>query len=326
MNIIKSSKYSDFGNIRLHIYVAGYPTQGESILIIVSEIDKPLITIVTDCYVYSKYNHISSLLKSWGNPSIDFFIWTHPHEDHSLGIQNFFKTHDSKKQSHILMPTNFVNAANCSQYKEEATKAYLYISQNYSKKNKYHPVHYDQYLESQKFNLRLEKKTDKNEFYDLQIEILGPNPGDTIQNADKGYNNNKFSIVYKLSLNGIVVFMGGDMDKTSLKFIDNDHFKNISFVKIPHHGSKNIKGFLQKLGQNTAFYKYAATTVDKKNKLPVKEILDGYHSIMTEVDCTGPKNGLKASDKYGCIHIEYDVANAFPLNKKLYGNAYKHNP
>lgn len=325
MNPLKCVKYSKFEDLKLHVYVVGYPSKGESILLILAENEKPLISIVTDCFELSGYNHVSEILNSWGMPDIELFVWTHPHEDHSVGIKKFFEKHDKNSVSHIMMPDNFVDANNNHQYKEAATDSYEYLQSKYNsnKVYNYHPVHYDSFSDCV-FKYRLEKAGNNKEAYNLEITILGPIAGLTARNADNHKNDNKFSIVYKLSVNGLNLFMGGDMDKSSLSLIDEDHFKEIHFVKIPHHASRNIKDLAKKFGQNMAPQRNAVSTVYSSGNLPDEEVLNDYCSVMDEVDCTGPKKDTNPDNNYGCVHLIYDVAHARRLEIFKDGNAYEH--
>lgn len=106
----KKIPYSVGSAMRLHIYVVGYPCEGESILTVVAQGDDPLLAIVTDCYSDTDgYNHISEILKNrWKNHSVDAFIWTHPHADHSKGIIPFIEAHDSNHEGHVIVATNVV--------------------------------------------------------------------------------------------------------------------------------------------------------------------------------------------------------------------------
>ena len=85
------------------VYLIGYNSQGESILFFLRTDEGVIYSGVVDCYTYKSINKTIDLLKKENIEKIDFLCWTHPHDDHSLGItlQCLFKKSLSKnKRNH----------------------------------------------------------------------------------------------------------------------------------------------------------------------------------------------------------------------------------
>ena len=78
---------SDFSNLVLEVHTVGYPTQGESIVTMLKDGDRVLFTVVTAAFYTDSSDEVSAILHRNGDPNINIFVWTHPDEDHSVGIE-----------------------------------------------------------------------------------------------------------------------------------------------------------------------------------------------------------------------------------------------
>lgn len=75
------------------VYLIGYNSQGESILFFLRTDEGVIYSGVVDCYTYKSINKTIDLLKKENIEKIDFLCWTHPHDDHSLGIDKLLGKH-----------------------------------------------------------------------------------------------------------------------------------------------------------------------------------------------------------------------------------------
>lgn len=328
---LKAVPYYDSTQLRLHVYVVGYPSQGESILMVISEGDRPLVVIVTDCYEISQnYNHVSQILiEDWNSAPLDVFVWTHPHEDHSKGIPAFLSLNDKGNAAHIVMPTNMAGLKKRKDMCNDAKTAEAHILKNYVKApdTKCHYIDSDLYAD----NARSIKLKGSNDRPDINVVMsplspIGALAARTLNESQTKHN--KGSIVYMLSVNGIDIFMGGDIDPVSVPYIDEDVFHHVNLIKIPHHGSRDTGNIHKKFGMNQCDEVYAATTMYDGQHDPKVEILTGYAANGTTVHCTGPdrlkENPKAASHAYGVVHYTYNINTARLLKVELIGNAYRY--
>lgn len=100
----------DCSKVELHIHVLGYEPKGESILIILwDSFDKTVLrSIMVDSFIPCGKNGIKDVLNRYGldTKKLDFFVWTHPDLDHSLGIPQIIKNY-SNQYTQILLPVGF---------------------------------------------------------------------------------------------------------------------------------------------------------------------------------------------------------------------------
>lgn len=336
-NYLKKIPYENLGNLRLHIYAIGYPAQGESILIVLAEGKKPLLTLVTDSFAVELpdfYNHVEHILANeWNTSKLDAFIWTHPHEDHSVGIRHLLEGFDKKHKADIFCPGNFGNLSLHPEFCVSAKNDHKYIAEKYTRgmRDNYHSATYDarhSYPYEYKFY-----NTDltTNEYFNLSCHILLPRDGDTVRFSGRdNFDLNRISLVMVISLLGFDIMMTGDMHKNDLRKIENKWFQHINFIKIPHHASKSNDKFAAKMRLNACVQNHeateAVTTVFRSGSidLPNKSVIELYTGIGIPVKCTGPAKTTPQEeyDKFGCIHYIFNPMTHSLESLSLTGNAH----
>ena len=298
-------------DVRIHVYVIGYPSQGESILIIFSEDRQIVQTIITDCYTENSCNCIADILNSYNNPKIDWFVWTHPHEDHSKGIPDILETFDKKHDCHIVIPEN-LHGVPSEKLCTEARNALNYLKDNYCQKGNighrrhrnYHTVHFDpDFAAPLKLGFLISDSV-TTATMPVTLSILGPDNVASLQNSDGTLQlkPNSFSIVYTLDANGLIMFMAADVNHQGAKIIPDEIFHNFHLLKIPHHGSKEPKSFYSRIFLNEIDDSIGLTTVYPQDGLPQKEAMEIYQKHLGTVYTT------HASDKgadFGYVHVQY---------------------
>lgn len=324
---LKVVDYSDPQKLKLHVYVVGYPVEGESILVIVAEDNKPLLTLVTDCYEdKDKYNHVAAILREdWNTPSLDAFIWTHPHKDHSLGIITLVNQFDSERKAHIVAATNVVGFQNYKDIWVDGAEIQKFLLDQYPPKTfQYHFQEYDPY-EDCKLEFLLKGRNPQCPDINLTLDFVAPVASLVARYMhNKKCKPNKGSLAFLLSINGIDVFMGGDLDEECVPFIDEDVYSHVNLIKIPHHGSEHTGDIHLKFGMNECDEVHAASTVFTKCRDPKDQILRGYFDNGVTVHCTGPRPGNIPVDGYGCLHYQYSIATSRLESLMVTGNTYSY--
>ena len=315
-------------DLRLHVYITGYSSEGESVLVIVAEKDIPLLAILTDSYsinpndsqTYFCKDH--EILEKCVRPKINLFIWTHPHEDHSVGIPQILDEFDGAHEAYIFLPNNLVGYQDHPEIKQTARDAYGWLKRNYKSRilyvgcNQFQPI--NQYI----YNLKCESEENLN----LRFELNFFAPHDLLmasQADNKNFTLNCATLAYLISINGITIFMGGDLDDKALKYIDQRVYDDIDLIKIPHHGSDQVKSLIPKFETNCCSNVHAATTIYTKGKDPKRHIIDAYKALPATVHFTGTiGNGTTTpAPNYGCIEYEYDLYQSIFKDVKPSGHA-----
>lgn len=309
-----------FARLTLEIHTVGYPKMGESIVTFLKDDSRVMLTIVTDSFKTDHADVVKNILDSNGHPSIDLFIWTHPDEDHSVGIEALLEAFDPNHQASIYMPANLdEDIMPCA----SAKNALAYLEYNYNTGRRYllNPICIvkNQVLKLSTFVIH-ERFSNRN--ISGSFNFLLPNGPLTSRRCFHKANNpgdiNDFSLVYVLELNGIHYLFGGDMTSQSIQFIDSDNFyflENIRYVKIPHHGSKDPSRLVDMLIPYQPKKAVATTTVFKTTH-PDKEALDKYFTICEHISSTDRGN-LDS----GSIKLEFNLSNMRVPSPVCNGNA-----
>ena len=312
----------DFKSLQIHFYTVGYPQEGEAILTIICDKQEVLFTSLTDCYknVSQNYNHINAILAAHGNPSVNVFIWTHPDQDHSIGIPDVLEMYDPNHNALIYMPSAFDREdkfAICA----DATCAFQYLHRNYNSGCKYNiiPVSLS---DGGSRSLYKMKFVETRSFRSIHCSFNFLAPFGALE-WRRSANHAKFvmndlSIVYALRFNGIDFLFCGDLANQSVKFIKEDFLQNVLFIKIPHHGSDEPISFINKLVENQVRNAISTTTV-YQNNLPVQSVLEKYKNLNHDVYCTG-----RGDSEFGCIKTTINIVKLIN-NTSLTGNAYRLN-
>lgn len=295
-----------YSNLVLEVHTVGYPEQGESIVTLLKDGAKVLLTVITDSYKIDNTDEVKQILEENGHPSVDIFIWTHPDEDHSVGIETLLDEFDGDHKAIVYMPANMTcNIMSC----KAAKNAFDYLMNNYNTGHRYQLrpiVTVDNQVATQssfEVHERLTNRTITGNFI-----FLLPDTSLTMRRNYNGAKNagdmNDFSLVYVLELNGVHYFFGGDMTKQSIQFIerkDCSYFENIRFVKIPHHGSSDSLTLADMLIPFQPKKTVATTTVFKATH-PYKEVLDKYAEKCEHISSTD-----RGNDGYGSIRLDFNI-------------------
>ena len=80
----------DINEITLEVYTIGYTEKGESQVIILFDRknNQCLFSFVIDCFSVDNTNITIDILNQYSIEHLDYFIWTHTDEDHSIGINS----------------------------------------------------------------------------------------------------------------------------------------------------------------------------------------------------------------------------------------------
>ena len=316
--ISSGAKFANASMLRLHVYVVGYAPEGESILTIIAEGSKPLYTILTDCYEkeikdqnnkkYS-FSKIQQILDEWGEPPINVFIWTHPHEDHSVGIPQLLSKYDPQHKAFIFLPDNLVGFRDHPEVKQRAKDAHDWINKYYEKSRKI--IYIGCHLLCPIYEIPIVISSANPDLFsniEFKLNFFCPPQIPVAHQADlSAFNLNVASIAYVLSISGIDIFMGGDMNSKVLEDVSDRVFNHLNLIKIPHHASSEVRDLIPKLKRNKCECVNSVTTIYKKGKDPKPEILEEYKQLPSIVHCTGPESTYTGPDVFGLVEYRYNL-------------------
>lgn len=333
-HVLSQFPVSNLWNVRLHVFVVGYVPEGETILLLFTENDNVVFSIVNDCYRLEEQDILTEILESYANPKIDLFVWSHPHDDHSVGIQSLLEKFDKKHNAHIIIPNGLHGLLSLGDVNvpESAKKGLCYLKNNYCQKGNLGPRRHRNYHLVDIDIDTFEERRFAYEIYDINTDsvlpvslyILDPDSILALQQTDGTVKPkfNHLSVVYMLDVNGLKFFMTGDISDNGAKSISDDWFKDFHFLKIPHHGSDEPKSFYKRIIMNETDIATAVSTIFLKKDRPVPVVLDHYKKTLGRVfvthDISHPERNAYT---YGCFHSEYVPMNiSVEANTMLRGN------
>lgn len=309
-DILGLSRIKDF---RVVVTLIGYRSQGESIIIrFVDENkaknDSTLYCIVIDCYKLHRRNITKEFLSEYGVDHVDMLCWTHPHLDHSKGLEELLAEY-CDINTEYLIPPHFLNIPNdivtinnklekkiVDDIFEQNTRTNANVTCVSVKAQNYNRI---KYLSLQSLDYS---------GIPVIIKALTPISGILDKYAHDGINNaniNELSVSLLVQVGEYHLFFGADAIDLHLMQIDPDILSNCRFVKIPHHGSDTSLELLNLLPPTLDI---AGTTVyHVKGDLPLEEeVIRLYKEKGAHVFCSsGYKKQL--SPIYGVVEYSINI-------------------
>lgn len=312
-------KIDSFQDLHLCIKTLGYPNNGESLMVSLMDKQKELYNIFIDNYEYNDYQHWLAHLPK--ETRIDAFIWTHPDEDHSIGVDKLLSAFDPEKQANIYLPTSLTRELLVNNKKDASLACYDYLKENYNKGRVYR---WNEISLTDEEGIRYlcGRKIINRENGDCVVFRIGfmlPNSSVVNRRVDKSYMNagemNDLSLFFVIELNKARYIFTGDLADISLKFLDEDYLSNCRFIKIPHHGSKDPIHLVDKIKPHPSSSPYAVTTIYGTTN-PYDEVIDKYFEKCEAVYSTD-----RGKEIFGLVEIDFFVSNFEKSQVTLSGNA-----
>jgi len=299
-----------------NVYLIGYKNQGESIIFTLENDFGIAYSGVVDCFEVQNENETIKLLDKLGIKNLDIVCWTHPHEDHSIGIEKVLSNYVSEK-TRIVFP-NGLNQLEYSYSDKRIEEAIAIINEILVspkiKKPKIRPVCDVKNIDKRRVGNQVQGS------YQLEVTSFTP-ISDIIEKRellDKLYTFNDYSVALLISIGGYNFLLSGDIQDTSIDKIEEFAIpEKIDYIKIPHHSSEHslkLKSWLNVENKTSV----SCTTEYASSSLPRIPVLDTYNFFSNKVFCTNKKD---CTDGFGMIHTIYNVLTK-ELDTELYGSAY----
>lgn len=325
---------------KIEIFVIGYKTRGESIVISIGN----KFTGVIDCYQNQNLFLTKDILLNKGR-NLDFLCWTHSDWDHSYGLSalnEFFDEH-----THFIVPSGFQAKEFRAFLESDENRNYQY--EEYSKilnildqvdYGRYHTADQDSYFYS--FSLKKRGSGNENDKYDVKIYAFSPiskkikehncNHIKSIYDMDEQWyvnmntDNNLFSVGLMIEVNNKTkvykICLTGDLNNETILTMDKKTreklFLKNTFLKIPHHGSENSNEILNFDGKKKMRFHYSACTSFKSRggMLPSDEMVAKYKQCGVV-----HKTNVTDACGYGVIKYEIPISGSNKIEVSLKGDA-----
>ncbi len=308
----------ELSQLRVYVNLIGYADQGESIVVLLKDGgESVLYSIVVDSYEISGINKTTELLKS----PIDILCWTHPDEDHSVGLEKII-TYFCNKNSIVLLPYGLEEGVKIRNLGEvEPIIAQVFDLGNQRAKPVYSiSAHLKQYDQIDSFQITDDYGGNVN----VSIRALAPNREyifDKIHGKNE-IDKNTLSIVLVINIGPYRFLLTSDVEDMMIVKMAKEDYQNPIWVKIPHHASKSSLTLVDFLLTGESPQLLAGTTIKKASSLPNGEVIKAYQNISDQVNSTGdileePK------DCYGMVCYCFDLFGKKTVNIHCEGNAIK---
>lgn len=337
INYKRTFRVSSFDNLTISLFVIGYKNIGESIIVLLRDStdlgEKIIMSMVVDCYETVDLNVVREVLKKHSVSKLDFVCWTHPHCDHSMGIDrliNDFFHNDIV----IFTPKFYYPNLTSDLLKGESMKAdkifnsiWNLVDKHKNVKEIWRTISANGDYSTNVYPMRI-IPNDIAESKDLTFRFLTPlgYRTDCYATAGKQFNKpNELSISFLMSLDGYDFYFGGDTENEHANGIESEIIKNMRWIKVPHHCSRGAINIANNLGPRLDF---AVSTVYTSSGLPAKEIQNIYAKEaplhMTQLD---EINDYQLNSEYGIVQYDYHFKkNEAIVDIFTYGNAGQYFP
>lgn len=310
-------------NLRLFIYVVGYPEMGESQIIVIKDVVSNVIYFsgVVDCYVHDGLNETENTLSNLGITELDFLCWTHPDADHSVGLSDIVRRFCTVKTSIFLSEGINGSANDLITYNQEARDFFDAIANNNA--NRHYNV--NSVTVSPGNGSTLVQMKFSTLTYAIKFSITSIAPISAIARrrilSESLHDKNDISAALIVELGEIKLLLAGDVLNSTINQFDTDYLSGLTYIKTPHHTSTSSDRLLYKLDQVEEFEKVpiTCTTGYRKHDLPSEVLIEKYKSYTESFYSTCDSNG---SHEFGMVCIELN-----PFDRKydesLTGNAIR---
>ena len=332
MDISNSIIELNMSSLHLRILAMGGKGFGESFLVLFHNNEKVIYSIVIDDFTTTiegdKVNLSKKFIDYWGIKKIDCIIWTHPHDDHSIGLADIIESYYGKNTIGIIPKYIYGNNNDIVSISDNCKAVRKMFSKKFRTKGGTSNLITIDCARNEARTLIKRTFKDYNTGTTKDFELLFLTPiGQVLDRYMEDEkllaksNLNVLSISFVLNFDGYCFYFGGDTPGSIINLSCNEVIKKCKWTTIPHHGSKGsieLRTILKK-NFDCAF---CSTFVNKS--LPKEEVLKAYMNIDTNrVDVT--QKNISDKHSYGIVEYDYDF-NSIPKSKliiKKYGNAYK---
>ena len=323
---------SSFDNLIVSLFVVGYKNIGESIIVLFrdknNDEEKVIMSMVIDSYETKQLKLVQTVLKKYNVQKLDFVCWTHPHCDHSPGIDELIEKmfHDDIT---IFSPKFYYPNLTSDLLEGESERVidifsniWKLVGEHKNIKEIWWTISASGDYSTNIYPICIYADDDV-ESKELIFRFLTPIACRTDKfaiNGEQFSKPNELSVSFVMSLDDYDFYFGGDTENEHVKAIDDEVVKNMRWIKVPHHCSTGAVYIANNLGPR---FDYAASTVYKSSGLPKKDVQNIYAKVgalhMTQLE---EHEDYHLDYEYGIIQYDYYFKkNEAFVDIMTYGNA-----
>lgn len=325
-----------YKDLIIRIFVIGYSSQGESIVVLFHHKNKPFpvyFSMVIDSFaIGSGANYVNKtieILRSYHVDKINLLCWTHPDNDHTRGLDDILKDFCDEHTS-INIPygvegtdTDHIN------YNKGDVHRIQYMLKLGKTKATLNPISVIQQGHSSIHEFDISNDSGS---IPIIIEALSPFGAELLkkkadyQHTKKKIYKNDFSIALSMKVGSYVFNFCGDIVDEAIASIRKQPFQDCIFIKIPHHSSPSTQSLVQYLPQREESEDYcvnnitlACATVFTGKNLPDFDVIGDYLEKKHVVHCTGSAKAENVN--YGVVRYIFDLFDKREVRICNYGHA-----
>ena len=303
----------------------GYHDQGESVVFFIKTDGMVAYTGLVDCYKTEEQNAVKMVLEEERIKKVDFVCWTHPHDDHTRGLDEIWKEYCTKETCFCCSD---IIEADLELYSKEAKMLFESIADVHTspKREKMKIMYLKDATQVER--LRCVGNTKQ---YEFRIQSFAPNSAKLAERLieDKDQKGNEYSIGLFLFLGQYSIMLAGDVENPTMRRIaDSDVEYPVDFIKIPHHGSMSASFLPEKMRELDLLPPgIVASTLFRIHRLPREEAFAKYYNWgCKEIYLTGNIEGERDTVGYGIVKTTFDILekSEYDIETKLIGDAVVH--
>ena len=304
--------FLDSGNLKLIVYVIGYPEMGESQVVILKDDISGVIhySAVIDCYEYKNINKTNEILQDHNISELNLLCWTHPDDDHSEGMGSLISDFCSANTKVLLPEGIYGSEMDFVDYKPKHLDFFEKLRENNAKRR--YNVNSASVIQDEIKGIETIYYVYNLIEFKFRICALAPISAMVRRRFKSGLKNkNDISIALLVSLGELSLFFSGDIENQTINLIAKEHLPEISFLKTPHHTSKSSDALLNifdEVFENEYKIPFTCSTAYKKFSLPDVDLVNKYKMYSDSFYSTN--DDLSVED-FGYFKIEFD-----PFNNK----------
>lgn len=320
----------DNTRVQLHIHVLGYYPQGESILTVAWDEKNNVVlhSMLIDFFEIDNNNKIKSILNHYhiNDTKLDHIVWTHPDKDHSVGLSSIIKNYTSSKTVY-LVPDGFTKYYKAFFNSSVLSSWIAMLSNRWRKRSaNIERVNYSQRRLTPMIYAPCSFEDGYHDKVEYEVEILTPVAGLVMNQmeANKTHKTNHISISLIIKFGGQSFYFGGDAENPAINKVSKEHFNNVVFVKVPHHGSKTssslprILSSLKTEGLVNQINAVSTSFAEGDISLPNEDILKEYKKCSSSILLTENEGH---DNNYGVWFCGYNIRPYKELEPSPLGDA-----
>lgn len=322
-----SKDIGDPSNLLIRVIVVGYQKKGESCIFLLRDkrTDEILFSMVIDSYKRRKQNRTLELLKENGvkEKSLDILCWSHPDDDHSLGIDRILDEYGGP-QTKVITPISFWSKDyNIKAFRPNTRELRFLdhlIDLNKKTKSTLLPKSCSEggcdLVYQRNFVFGLDQMS-------FKVFVLSPIVERLKGMIDDGQQieRNQTSVTLLVDIDGNRFLFSADLPNDEIDLINEEVIEQPLFLKIPHHGSNSSDRILDYISANANLL--ACTTVYRSTKpgseRPHPAVMGKYIKRCEKVYNTGSN----ATYNFGTVIADYDIFGAKECIISTEGSAFE---